>query len=112
MIVNIFASDEFSRRAKKYAKKFKSFTSDYKNFVSMIKDNPYQGTDLGGGKRKVRLVVASKNKGKSGGFRVITYNVVESEDKSSVDVYLITIYDKSEYSSVSDSYINQIIENL
>ena len=111
MTVQIFASDEFSRRAKKYARKFKSFAADFSNFVLMIKANPYQGVDLGGGKRKVRLVVASKNKGKSGGFRVITYNVVENADKS-VAVYLITIYDKSEYSSVSDSYINQIIENL
>ena len=110
MTVQIFASDEFSRRAKKYARKFKSFTADFSNFISMIKANPYQGVDLGGGKRKVRLVVASKNKGESGGFRVITYNIVENADKSVV--YLIRIYDKSEYSSVSDSYINQIIENL
>lgn len=111
MIVKIFASDEFSRRAKRYARKYKSFTYDFRAFIAMIKENPYQGIDLGGGKRKVRMVVASKNKGKSGGLRVITYNIVKNDD-TSVDVYLITIYDKSEYSSVSDSYINQIIENL
>lgn len=78
----------------------------------MIESNPYIGVDLGGGKRKIRLTIASKNKGRSGGFRVITFNVVEKVDGTAVDVYLITIYDKSEYSSVSDSYINQIIENL
>lgn len=111
MTVEIFVSDEFSRRAKRYAKKYKSFISDFSTFISRIKSNPYQGVDLGGGKRKVRFVVASKNKGKSGGFRVITYNVVENED-ASVSVYLITIYDKSEFSSVSDSYINQIIKSL
>lgn len=58
------------------------------------------------------MMVTSKNKGKSGGFRVITYNVVESGEGTSIDVYLITIYDKSEFSAVSDGYINEIIENL
>lgn len=112
MIVKVFTSDEFVRCAKRFAKKYKSFTADFSTFLSVIKENPYQGIDLGGGKRKVRLSVASKNKGKSGGFRVITYNVVENVDDVTIDVYLITVYDKSEYSSVSDSYINQIIEGL
>lgn len=112
MTVQVFTSDEFVRRAKRYAKKFKSFTADFSTFLSLIKENPYQGIDLGGGKRKIKLNVASKNKGKSGGFRVITYNVVENVNEATIDVYLITVYDKSEYSSVSDSYINQIIEEL
>lgn len=111
MEVNIYSSDEFSRRAKKYAKKFKSFASDFKSFVDSIKNNPYQGVDLGDGKRKLRMVVASKNKGKSGGFRIITYTIVVDKD-SSITVYLLTIYDKSEYPSVSDGYITQIIKSL
>ena len=51
MEVKIYTSDEFSRRAKKYAKKFKSFASDFKLFLDSIKENPYQGVDLGGGER-------------------------------------------------------------
>ena len=111
MEVKIYTSDEFSRRAKKYAKKFKSFASDFKLFLDSIKENPYQGVDLGGGKRKLRMIVTSKNSGKRGGFRIITYNIIVSHD-SLLSVYLLTIYDKSEFSSVSDSYINQIISSL
>ena len=76
----------------------------------MLYENPFSGTDLGGGKRKIRFHVNSKGKGKRGGMRVITYHVVKSEE--SVRVYLITLYDKSEYESVSDRYVDQIIREL
>ena len=57
------------------------------------------------------MAVASKGKGKSGGVRVVTFNV-ELIDDGCVVVHLITIYDKQEVSNVSDKYINQIIKNL
>ena len=41
---------------------------------------------------------------------MITFHVVEVED--SLVIYLVTIYDKSEYESVSDKYVNQIIKGL
>ena len=84
---------------------------DFAGFLSGIKENPYQGVDLGGGKRKIRMAVASKGKGKSGGVRVITFNVELIDDKCVV-VNLLTVYDKQEISNVSDKYINQIIKNL
>ena len=34
------------------------------------------GKDLGNGVRKIRMAVKSKGKGKSGGMRVITFNVI------------------------------------
>lgn len=111
MRVSIRVSNEFARLAKRFAKKYKSFVDDYASFIDSIKKNPYQGTDLGGGKRKIRMAVTSKGKGKSGGFRVITFNVVEL-DSNNISVNFITIYDKSEISNVSDSYINQIIQDL
>jgi hypothetical protein len=59
--------------------------------LKALKKNPEQGTNLGNNCFKIRLSVASKGKGKSGGARVIT-NIVISDDT----VYLLTIYDKSE----------------
>lgn len=111
MIVSIVASKEFSRQAKRLAKKYRSFVSDFSLFKKSIENNPYQGTDLGGGKRKIRMAIASKGKGKSGGVRVITFNV-EYVDPEEVIVHLITIYDKQEMSNVSDAYIDQIIRGL
>lgn len=106
--VLIIPSDEFRRQAKRLAKKYKSLAGDLTVLQQMLYENPFSGTDLGGGKRKIRLHVNSK--GKRGGMRVITYHVVKSEE--SVRVYLITLYDKSEYESVSDRYVDQIIREL
>ena len=44
------------------------------------------------GGRKVRMAIASKGKGKSGGARVITYNLYQEEDVIVID--LLTIYHK------------------
>jgi len=68
--------------------------------------NPFQGTDLGGGVRKIRMAIASKGKGKSGGARVLTLTVLVSED---ADVTLLTIYDKNEIDNVSDEYIRSLV---
>ena len=61
-------------------------------------ENPTLGTSLGGGLFKIRLGTKSKGGGKSGGFRIITYLVHETEEGT--DVYLVTIYDKSEEDSI------------
>ena len=49
------------------------------------------------------MAISSKGKGKSGGARVITYNL---QEKGSGDILitLMTIYDKNEISNVSDAY--------
>lgn len=108
--VCIIPSDEFRRQAKRLLKKHKTLLDDLAELQRLLLKDPCMGTNLGGGKHKIRLKVASKNKGKSGGYRVITYHVVKTVD--SVCVYLVTLYDKTEYASVSDRYIDQIIRGL
>lgn len=56
---------------------------------------------------KIRLAIGSKGKGKPGGARVITH--LEVIDKI---VYLITIYDKSEQSNITDKEIQDFIKDL
>lgn len=108
--VKIIPSDEFRRQAKRLLKKHKSLTDDLAELQRLLLANPFIGTDLGGGKRKIRLKITSKDKGKSGGLRVITFNVLQTND--GLSVFLITLYDKSEYASVSDRYVDQIIKCL
>ena len=73
-------------------------------------DNPFEGVDLGMGVRKVRMSIKSKGKGKSGGARVITYSLtVDDED---VNLTLLTIYDKSERSTISDKEIKDLLKNI
>lgn len=108
--VLIIPSAEFNRQAKRLAKKYRSLKDDLTDLQQGLQENPYLGTDLGGGKRKIRPGVASKGGGKRGGMRVITFNVVQTAE--AITIYLITIYDKSEYQKVSDKYVDQIIKGL
>lgn len=109
MNVRFALSAEFSRQFKRLAKKYKSLGNDYLAFRKELSENPFQGDDLGGGVRKVRMAVASKGKGKSGGARVLTLTVLVSETDTA-DLTLLTIYDKSEIDNVSDKYIKWLVE--
>ena len=69
MEVSIKTIPEFDRRAKRLAKKYKSLKSDLQQTVLSLRQNPTQGINLGNGVYKVRLAIASKGGGKSGGGR-------------------------------------------
>jgi len=103
-------TEEFLRQAKRLAKRYRSLADDIDELQHELMANPNIGVDLGGGKRKIRLAVKSKGKGKSGGLRVVTLNVVV--ETSDTCVNLLTIYDKKEIPNVSEQYIDQIIRNL
>ena len=75
-----------------------------------IINNPFLGDNLGSGIRKVRMAIASKGKGKSGGARILTLNLLL--DTESMEITLLTIYDKGEISNVKDDFIKDLISNL
>ena len=106
MSVTISTIDEFDRRARRLAKKYKSLKDDLRTLQQEIMENPIMGIDLGRGVRKIRMAIGSKGKGKSGGARVLTLTVLVSED---ANVTLLTIYDKDEIDNVSDDYIRWLI---
>jgi hypothetical protein len=54
------------------AKKYPSLKSDFTDFLESLAENPTQGTPLGKDCYKIRMAISSKNKGKSGGARIIT----------------------------------------
>lgn len=99
----------FERALKKLAKKYRSMGEDYKKLLDELQRNPLAGADLGRGLRKVRMTIAAKGKGKSGGARVITlllvYNEVEAE------IGLLYIYDKSERESLTDSELTKLLRH-
>jgi len=99
MNYSIATTDDFEQNFKRLFKKYHSLKSDLKGFVKELKDNPTMGDNLGDSIRKVRLAIASKNKGKSGGARIITCNVLI--DKTNATIYLLTIYDKGEQTNIS-----------
>ena len=111
MEVSIKTIPEFDRRAKRLAKKYKSLKADLQQIVLSLRKNPTQGNDLGRGVYKVRLAIASKGGGKSGGGRILTY-VVKIADPDTCEVTLLSIYDKSEISNVTDAYIKDLIHQI
>ena len=56
---------------------------------------------------KVRLAIKSKSKGKSGGARVITYLITADHE-----VFLLTIYDKSEQDTIDTKSLKALVEEI
>ena len=110
MVYEFRPSPDFERQAKKLAKHYPSFKEDLLQLLESLRENPYQGVDLGGGIRKIRMTISSKGRGKSGGARVITMNV--NIDVEKMIIALLYIYDKAEIANVSDTFLQQIIKDL
>ncbi|MDE6127193.1 MAG: addiction module toxin RelE [Muribaculaceae bacterium] len=106
--MEVIATREFIKSAKAIARKYRSFNADYQKFVDELSDNPRMGVDLGEGFRKVRMSISSKGKGKSGGCRVITFDMVERNQR----LYLIYAYDRSDYDSVNMAVIKRIVAEM
>ena len=85
----------------KCAKKLGLSEEEREAIVDLIASNPMIGDEISGtgGMRKLRI--AGKGKGKSGGYRAITFF-------SGVDVpvFLITIYGKSQKENITDAEKN------
>ena len=84
--------------------------ADLENFKNSIASNPFQGAELVPGIRKIRLTIGSKQKGKSGGARVITltYYISEKEGK----IHFLIIYDKSDADSIDVKVIQKYVSEL
>ena len=68
-------------------------------------------TYLGQHTYKHRMAIVLKGKGKSGGARVITYNVQQTGSEDLL-ITLMTIYDKSDIENVSDAYLKSLVQQI
>jgi mRNA-degrading endonuclease RelE of RelBE toxin-antitoxin system len=107
MPYKVEATPAFLSEAKKLSKKYPSLKDDIEVLATQLSSTPLQGTPLGKNAYKIRLAITSKAKGKSGGARVITCVKIIAEI-----VYLVSIYDKSEQSIISDKDLRDRIKNL
>lgn len=98
-------SQRFQKEAKRLMKKYPSLAKELFHLRNLLTKNPFEGTPIGHNCYKIRLSIASKGKGKSGGARVITYVYVQGET-----VYLLTIYDKSEQGNISDKELQNLLK--
>ena len=108
--ITVSVSDDFAKEAKRLAKKYPSFKQDYQDFLDSIKENPLQGDEITKNIRKIRMAIKSKGKGKSGGARVVTFNVLTNTEKGQV-VFLL-LYDKEDASTVKVNVVKQLVRDM
>ena len=107
MSYNVLTIPPFDKQLKRLAKKYPSLKNEFATLLDSLEQEPQQGTNLGNNCYKIRIAIASKAKGKSGGARVIT-NIVIADDT----VFLIAIYDKSEKDNLTDKELKELLQHI
>lgn len=98
MSFEVLTTARFEKSAKALSKRHRSLKNDLGNLIDLLEEQPAQGDEISPGIRKIRMAITSKGKGKSGGARVITYTIYITDKDGKV--YLIDIYDKSDFTTV------------
>jgi len=107
MPCNILTIPEFDKNTKKLSKRYKNIKQDLARLITSLKENPTSGTFLLNNCYKIRLANSSIPTGKSKGFRVITYYLDNFNN-----LYLLTIYSKSDQDSIPDSQILELLKQI
>lgn len=105
MSFRIIATPNFIKELKPLVKKYPSLKSEIQRLRDELIENPTSGTALGKDCYKIRLSIASKGRGKSGGARVITYLIISEQT-----IFLLSIYDKSEQADIAQNDLVRLIE--
>ncbi len=106
MKIKIIVTPTFKSDYKKLKSKYRKLPDELDKLQNVLLENPKTGESLGGGIYKIRLANKDKNKGKRAGFRIITYTVVDNL------INLLTIYDKSEKSTIKTSLLKKMIKEI
>lgn len=110
---NVIPTPQFKRDAKPLLKKYLSLSSELRELEQQLKENAHLGDKITENTYKIRVAVKSKGKGKSGGLRVISYIILKVvADDEIENIYLLAIYDKSEFENISDKLIAERIETV
>jgi hypothetical protein len=107
MSFDVIAIKNFSREAKRLVKKYPSLKKELAELFDSLENNPSQGKSIGNDCYKIRLSIASKGKGKSGGARVITHLFVKGNT-----VFVLSIYDKSEQLDITDAEVLELLKDI
>ncbi len=103
----LISTPHFKKGYKQLTKKYPAFKQKLDDFLEALTKNPFQGAEPFPNVRKIRLSIEGKNKGKSGGARVIIYVRIEKEQ-----IYGLYLYDKSEIADIPDHEIKDFVKEL
>ena len=107
MNYKVFPTSGFKKEFKRLLKKYPSLKSELENLNEVLQETPEFGTKIKENLYKIRLAIKSKGKGKRGGARVITYLLLQKSE-----IYLLTIYDKSEIEVISEKELDKLIGSV
>ncbi len=107
MNFSVELSPNFKKEAKRLTKKYPSLKVELLDLFKELEVNPTLGIPLGNDIYKIRLAISSKNKGKSGGGRVLTF--VKRTDNI---VLLFSIFSKGEVNNLTDKQIQELINKI
>lgn len=108
MSFEVFYSDTFKRNVRKLIKKYPSLPNDIDSFIQKLQTGEISGDlikHIGFDIYKARIKNSDNQKGKNAGYRVIYY--VKKEEQ----LFLVTIYSKSEKADISVAVIREIVDN-
>jgi len=107
MNYKVIPTPEFIKNLKILNKKYNSIKKDVLELANQLETSPHMGTELGNNTFKIRIKNTDNNKGKSAGYRVITYCINENNE-----IFLVTIYSKSEKENILDLELKELINKL
>ncbi|OFX18526.1 MAG: hypothetical protein A2033_02360 [Bacteroidetes bacterium GWA2_31_9] len=102
--LNVSKTEYFEKLVKKLTKKYRNIENDIDSFLAEIENIEDLGISLGSNLYKARIKNTDNNKGKSGGYRLISYLQLKDNELT-----MIYIYSKSQLENISENELDNII---
>ena len=107
MNYKVIPTPEFIKNLKALKKRYKNIKNDVLELANKLEKNPTMGTELGNNTFKIRVKNSDNNKGKSAGYRIITYCINKQNE-----LFMVTIYSKSKKENILDLELKDLIARL
>ncbi len=104
MDYTVVEQELYLKALKKLSKKYKYINEDIEAFLEEITTVDDLGVELKNNVYKVRIANSDKNKGKSAGYRLITYVKVTEHE-----LHLIYLYDKSSLTNITEKELDTLL---
>jgi len=104
MKLQVVEQELYRKAHKKLSKQYIHLQNDIDNFLDSINSREDLGIELKSNVFKVRVKNSDKNKGKSAGYRLISYLAIINNE-----LHLLYIYDKSKLENLTEKEIDKLI---
>ena len=105
--MQIILSELYERQAKRLIKKYPSLAAEIPVALVPLGNNQLESFDrMKQNFYKIRVPIASKGVGKRGGARIVAHVRIVDDL-----AYLVSIYDKADFSDISDDALKEFLKN-